>query len=136
MENLPKNVINKIMFYLSHPTADIIKDEFIFDFMALRLNEQRTFKGSPYQCGREDISTYDGRFTPRKFLIVNKRRRHVEDIEDEELHEYVIAYFHGWRWYNIKRKNLNIWIEWSIKENTVMQPTTSDEHEESESVSD
>ncbi len=36
MENLPKNVINKIMFYMSHPVADMLKEEPIFKFLAKR----------------------------------------------------------------------------------------------------
>ena len=36
MENLPKNVIKKIMFFLSHPVADILKDSTIFKYLQLR----------------------------------------------------------------------------------------------------
>ena len=93
------------MLFLSYPTADIIKDGFIFDFMALRLNKRRTYPGSPYECGCMDVTHYEGRFTPCKSSIVNNRRRHVIDITDKELHEYVIAYFHGVRRYSVIQKN-------------------------------
>ena len=36
MENLPKHVINKIMFYLSNPVADILKESTIFKYLQLR----------------------------------------------------------------------------------------------------
>ncbi len=55
MENLPKNVINKIFLFLEHPTAKIIKGETIFKFMALRLGEIDSIRwGSPHICGIDD----------------------------------------------------------------------------------
>ncbi len=36
MENLPKNVINKIMFYTSHPVADLVRKSPMFYYMKLR----------------------------------------------------------------------------------------------------
>ena len=57
MENLPKNVINKIMFYTSHPIADILKTSSIFK--TLELNNRDRYHGCPY--GRGGADAYYGR---------------------------------------------------------------------------
>ncbi len=57
MENLPKHVINKIMFYTSHPVADIIRESSIF--RALKLDNGVRLHGSPVDRG--DMDAYYGR---------------------------------------------------------------------------
>ncbi len=55
MEILPNIVINNIMLFLSHPTADIIKDSMLFDFMAIKIKyHMKIRRGSAFNCGFVD----------------------------------------------------------------------------------
>ena len=77
MENLPKNVINNIMLFLSTPTADIVKNSFIFDFMALRLEKHTggVIRGSAFSCGLTDTWIKHRFFRPRQFTITPEGQR-------------------------------------------------------------
>ena len=63
MNTLPKEAINKIMMFLSHPVADIIKQsklskiELKFKVMILRKTSKR---GDPFFRGRRDRRTNNG----------------------------------------------------------------------------
>ena len=48
MQNMPQNIINKIMFFTTHPVAEIMKEAPIFEYMNLRLDPDKTGAGSPY----------------------------------------------------------------------------------------
>ena len=107
MENLPKHVINKIMLYISHPTADIIEDSSIFKYMAHRFENMRNcsngiyYKGSPFDCGNIDachpptgrgIPVWD----PRKYTKYESGRiKNHRWLEEEEHEEYLIAWLHS-----------------------------------------
>ena len=85
MGNLPKNVINKIMFFTSHPVADIVRESSIFKFMTLIHNEKYRMRGpTPYLNGVSD-ALYKG-LRPQKFL--------KPDYTKEERDEYNAAYLH------------------------------------------
>jgi hypothetical protein len=102
MENLPQIAINKIMFFLSHPTADIMKGSIMFDFMAIRFNKYRTLtsnincRGSPWNCGYIDAVMRHRYFRPRKFTInANGERSTKMTLTDEEHDEYIVSYRHA-----------------------------------------
>ncbi len=99
METMPKKVINKIMLYLSHPTADIVKNSFIFDFMTLRLGKhRRRIRGSAFNCGLTDTWMKHRFFRPRQFTINPEGQRSTKlTLEDEDYHEYMVAYLHSSR---------------------------------------
>ena len=92
MENLPKNVINKIMLYTSHPVADIVKASSIFK--ALEMYNGLRIHGSPFDRG--DMDAYYGRgYDPHKQEPHLHPHRQVQLENDEELKEYEAAYFHS-----------------------------------------
>ncbi len=63
MENLQNNVINKLMFYTSHPVADILKASSIYKALEMRNGER--VHGSPFDRG--DMDVYYGRgYEPHK----------------------------------------------------------------------
>ena len=120
MENLPKNVINKIMLYLSHPVADIISETRIFKFMEQRHNDerwynpQRYYEGCPAHCGYIDACIQTRpyvAFDPRKYAkLSNNRIRYHRDIEEEEYEEYEIAFLHSVKSYIVRRLNLVVFL--------------------------
>ena len=100
MENLPKNVINKIMFYTSHPVADILKASSIFK--ALEMNRGNRIHGSPFDRG--DMDAYYGRgydphkiehHNPHDVLLFVDRHRTCALTTDKEIKEYEAAHFHA-----------------------------------------
>ena len=92
MENLPKNVINKIMFYTSHPVADILKASSIFK--ALEIYNGTHTHGSPYDRGFMDA--YYGRgYDPHKCEDNAPAYRKCALETDEEIKEYEAAYLHS-----------------------------------------
>ncbi len=95
MENLPKNVINKIMFYTSHPMADILKASSMFK--ALDLNNIYRYRGCPYDRGCAD-ACYGRGYGPHKREINLARLIKVELDTDEELKEYEAGHFHSCDW--------------------------------------
>jgi hypothetical protein len=117
MENLPKNVINKIMLFLSTPTADIVKHSFIFDFMALRLEKhRRRIRGSAFSCGLTDTWIKHRFFRPRQFTITPEGQRSTKlTLEDGDYNEYVAAYLHSSRVQDIGPRDL--YPTWRIKGN-------------------
>ena len=128
MENLPKHVINQIMFYLSHPVADIVRESGIFKFMEqLRNNErqynpQRYYEGCPAHCGyidachpREMGKVWD----PWKFdLYINHRVKNHRWLEEEEHNEYEIAWKHSAHPYHPRRLP-DLMVFWKLKEREV-----------------
>ena len=126
MENLPKNVINKIMLYLSHPTADIVEESSIYKYMQHRFEKMEGhsnsiyYGGSPFHCGEMDAChPPTGRrgpvWDPRKCdvyesgRIINHRR-----LEEEELFEYEIAWLHSAAPYRVRR-HPDVVVFWKIK---------------------
>jgi hypothetical protein len=103
MENLPKNVINKTMLFLSHPTADMVKGTYIFIYMALRIeHEHFSERGSPFRCGIVDTIWRHRFYDPRKYnridgsMIysgVGQRFTH-RTLWQKEHDEYAAAYLH------------------------------------------
>ena len=87
MENLPKNVINKIMFYTNHPVADIIRESSMF--RAFKLSNEIRIHGSPFDRGESDV--YYGRaYDPHKMILHSR----VELDNDDEIKQYEAAYVH------------------------------------------
>ena len=122
MENLPKNVINQIMLFLSHPTADIMKDSMMFGFMVIKHNKyrintsNRNSRGTPWNCGYVDAIKGHRFFRPRKFTInTNGERSTKLTLNDEEHHEYVVSYRHSSKVQNIGPRDL--YPRWRIKRN-------------------
>ncbi len=117
MENLPKNVINKIMLFLSTPTADIVKNAYIFDVMALRLEKhRRKIRGSAFSCGLTDTWIKHRFFRPRQFTITPEGQRSTKlTLEDEDYIEYMAAYLHSSRVQDIGPRDL--YPTWHIKSN-------------------
>ncbi len=114
MENLPKNVINKIMLYLSTPTADIVKNSFIFEFMALRLAKHG--RGSPFDCGIVDTTMKHRYYQPRKFSITLHGQRSTKfTLDDREHEEYTASFLHYAPGQNIGPPD--IYPTWRIKGN-------------------
>ena len=65
MENMPNNVINKIMFYTSHPVADILRESSIFRALEFDNGKRIRTHGSPFDRG--DMDAYYGRgYEPHK----------------------------------------------------------------------
>ncbi len=103
MENLPKNVINTIMLFLSHPTADMVKGTYIFTYMALRIeHEHFSERGSPFRNGIVDTIWWHRFYNPRKYnrkdgsMIYSgagKRSTH-RTLWQKEYDEYTAAYLH------------------------------------------
>ena len=92
MENLPKNVVNKIMFYTSHPVADILRASSIYK--ALEMQNRYRIHGSPFDRG--DMDAYYGRgYEPHKKECHLGRMVQFELETDEELREYEAAYLHS-----------------------------------------
>jgi hypothetical protein len=109
MENLPKNVINKIMFNTSHPVADILKASSIFK--ALKMNNRGIIEGSPFHCGNQ-AAYYGWDRKPHRWDITKTFNPNIEShtqsylLTDEEIKEYNAALFHSsarhWRFENKK----------------------------------
>ena len=98
METLPKNVINKIFLFLEHPTAEIIKRETIFKFMAVRhANDiEKTREGSPFECGWWDYRNPTCVFEPRRCTLTFDRERTFNtELTSTEHQEYICGYLHG-----------------------------------------
>ena len=130
MENLPKHVINKIMFYTSHPVADIVRESGIFKFLEQRMNDERPYnsqmyyEGGPAHCGfidachpRERGSVWD----PRKFDVsINNRVKCHRDLEEEEVAEYELAWKHSAQSYHPRRLP-DLRVYWKIKERQMLE---------------
>jgi hypothetical protein len=91
MENMPKNVINKIMLYTSHPVADILRESSIF--RALELENGIRVHGSPFDRGEMD-AYYARGYDPHK-MEAHLGRMVKSDLESEhEKNNYEAAYLH------------------------------------------
>ncbi len=130
MENLPKNVINQIMLYLSTPTADIVKEADICKFMALRL--QKHFRGSAFDCAVIDSRFLHRYFLPRTFEIYEDGQRSTTyDLSAEEYTTYTATYLHYVRYEAGRERSSpkDIYPTWNIKGNPVrwleFDPVTS-----------
>ena len=120
MENLPKNVINQIMLYLSTPTAEIVKEADICKFMALRL--QKHFRGSAFDCGVVDSEHEHRFFLPRTFGIYEDGQRSTTyTLSEEEYTEYTAAYTHYVRYEAGRERSgpKDIYTTWNSKGNPV-----------------
>ena len=117
MENLPQNAINKIMLYLSTPTADIVKNSFIFEFMALRTGKQGDrMRGSPFNCGVIDAMMKHRYYCPRQFSITPHGQRSTKrTLNNQELDEYTAAFLHFSRGEHIGPAD--IYPTWRIRGN-------------------
>ena len=92
MENLPQIAINKIMFFLSHPVADIVRGSSIYK--ALEMQNRDRIHGSPFDRG--DMDAYYGRgYEPHKKELHLGRMVQFELETDEEIREYEAAFFHS-----------------------------------------
>ena len=125
MDNLPKHVLNKIMFYLSHPTADIVSESTIFKYMAHRFEQMRGYshgiyyEGSPFDCGDLDACHPRGRgvpvWDPRKYDAYESGRiKNHRWLEEEEHEEYTIAWLHSAAPYRV-RSHPDVVVFWKIK---------------------
>jgi hypothetical protein len=94
MEILPKNVINKIFFFLQHPAAKILEEEEIFIFMRMRLTPEFRYKGSQFECAKYDRIYHGAYYNPRKYTMVNGRRHHTEIVTIDEAFIYSITHNH------------------------------------------
>ena len=111
MENLPKNVINKIMFYLSHPVAELIEGTSIMKYMAMRLDREHFESGSPFRCGVDDF------MEGSPFRLRQSRIRNQPGLPDEVHYQYAVGYFHcNARYY----PELKLEIDWSIRNNEIL----------------
>ena len=135
MENLPKNVINKIMFYLRHPVADLIKNETIFKFMALRCNEEKRKNGCcPFMRGYTDTRHTHAGVDPRKCTFDEYARSEIiTELTQEERREYFIGYLHANREFEYA---FGMKITWTILENPLYYDSESESESESDSDSD
>ena len=91
MDKLPKNVINKIMFFLSHPVANILKDESIFAYMLRRTNKPHLDMGEPFFCGC--LASYNPweYFSPHKFTCIDNRHHYSINLTPKERYEYILG---------------------------------------------
>jgi hypothetical protein len=110
MENLPKNVINKIMFYLSHPVAELIEGTSIMEYMAMRLNRKHLQKGTPFRCGMDDFLE-GGPFQYRQSKIQCQ-----QGLASDEQCQYAVGYLHSNVAYYSK---LKLAVDWSIRDNKI-----------------
>ncbi len=65
MENMPKNVINKIMLYLSHPVAELLRESFFFRALEFDNGKRIRTHGSPFDRGDADAH-YGRGYEPHK----------------------------------------------------------------------
>jgi hypothetical protein len=136
MENLPQNVINKIMFYLSHPVADLIKNETIFKFMALRCNEEKRNNGyCPFMRGYTDTRHTNAGVDPRKCTVDKYGRIEIiTELTEQERDEYFIGYIHANRQFEYA---FGVKITWTIIENPLLySESNTDSDSYSDTVSD
>ena len=105
------------MLYLSTPTADVVKNSFIFEFMALRTGKQGDrMRGSPFNCGVIDAMMKHRYYCPRKFSITPHGQRSTKrTLNNQEDDEYTAAFLHFSRGENIGPAD--IYPTWRIKGN-------------------
>ena len=120
MEILPKNVVNKIMLYISHPAADIIRESSIF--RALELENGTRVHGSPFDRGDADAH-YGRGYEPHK-MEAHLGRFSKCDLESEhETKNYEAAYLHSFtRKYWTTRRELQIWKDYGYQVRFCIRP--------------
>ena len=118
MENMPKNVINKIFLFLRHPAAELLVEEGIFLYMGMRFNPELRYKGSAFDCGEADTCS-GRRNNPRHYTLRNGRRVHIRDITVEEDFIYQTVYNHATPFVHMQ---IDLVTEWSIKGRGWTQP--------------
>ncbi len=93
---MPKNVINKIMFYTSHPVADILRESSIFRALEFDNGKRIRTHGSPFDRG--DMDAYYGRgYEPHKMeAFLGRMKPHDLETENEKA-DYEAAYFHSYQ---------------------------------------
>ena len=84
MQNMPKNIINKIMFFTTHPVAEIVKESGIFKVLAHTNNE--TFADSFIDGAIASVNNYG--YYP-------KRWKNKADVE-----LYTLGYEHHYLTHN------------------------------------
>ena len=93
---MPKNVINKLMFYTSHPVADIVRESSFFRALEFDNGKRIRIHGSPFDRG--DMDAYFGRgYEPHKMeALLGRMKPH--DLESEnEKKDYEAAYLHSYQ---------------------------------------
>ena len=120
MENLPKNVINKIFLFLRHPTAEILMDEGIFIYMQMRFKHHLRHKGSSYDCAEADTCS-GRRCNPRKYTLGNGRRMHTRELTAQEDFIYLLVYNYATPFVH---RQFDLVTEWNIKGRGYCQPYT------------
>ncbi len=121
MENLPKNVINKIMFYTSHPVVEIIRESSIFRALEFENGKRHRPRGCPFDRGSADA--YYGRgYEPHKMEVcLGKMIPHDLESENEKA-DYEAGYFHAYqrRFWMVQqgeyiRRNFGYYVEYCIR---------------------
>jgi hypothetical protein len=120
MENLPQNVINKIMFFLRMPTASIMMGSQIYYYMKLRLDKEDIYtRGSSHDCGLTDGMHRFRFFDPRRYTILHGQKHTSRNIPYDEWYEYLLAYRHG-------SSCTDMTARYSIKPTPLRMPEDSD----------
>ena len=94
--NLPEHIINKIMLYVSHPVADIVKKSTKFKLRKHRIESTR---GCPFDRGGAD-AYYGRNYCPHKVAgrVKDKNGKYYnvrveeEHLTEEELEAYRIGF--------------------------------------------
>ena len=128
MENLPKHVINKIMFFLTHPVADILKEEAIFHYMAFRLNKPNLEIGEPFFCGCLAAHNPWEYFNPQKFTCIDRRTHYNINLTPKERSEYTLGYLHYRSDFVVLENDSIFRIAWSIRCNKEKSLETAKEY--------
>ena len=121
MENLPKNVINKIMFFTSHPVAEILRESSIFRALEFDNGKRHRTHGGPFDRGSADA--YYGRgYEPHKMEVcLGKMIPHDLESENERA-DYEAGYWHTYdrRFWIVQqreyiRRNFGYYVENCIR---------------------
>ena len=121
MENLPKNVINKIMFFTSHPVADILRESSIFRALEFDNGKRHRTHGGPFDRGSADA--YYGRgYEPHKMeVFLGKMKTHDLESENEKA-DYEAGYYHTYdrRHWNVQqrdyiRRQMGYYVDFCIR---------------------
>ena len=92
MDTLPENIVNKILLFVSHPVADIVRTSSEFHYRFLDL-EGRTH-GSAFDRGCSD-SYYCRDGKPHKWTnLTGENAGTVTNLTKEETYEYWTGYWH------------------------------------------
>ena len=98
MNNLPDDILIKIMMFNSHPIADIIKESTIFQYISMMDNDGVKEEASQqFKQGFRNSRSGDYLDYYIRAEIYNNYEDHDEPIADEEqaIHEYDIGCCHA-----------------------------------------